>query len=64
MSIPLINCEPHQHHEKHLCGLVERKQMLAVAQLAKNGRYICAMCGRVAASSENLCSPVELDKVE
>jgi hypothetical protein len=47
-------------HEKHLCILAELRQMGTVAKLAKDGKYICHACGRVAADAENLCEPVKL----
>lgn len=64
MPLHLIDCNPETHRDKHLCALAERKQMLTVARLAKDGKYICAMCGRVAADEENLCAPVALSQVE
>lgn len=47
-------------HQRHLCTLVDQRRMQTVAELARNGRYICAICGRVAAKPENLCEPVGL----
>jgi hypothetical protein len=47
-------------HDEHLCMLVEVRQMETVAKLAKDGKYICHACGRVAAKAENLCEPVKL----
>ena len=47
-------------HDKHLCSLVENRQMKTVAELAKNGQYICGICGRVAHDSTNLCEPAKL----
>jgi|WetSurSiteA1Bulk_404760.scaffolds.fasta_scaffold254646_1 hypothetical protein len=64
MPLPLIDCNPESHRDKHLCALAERKQMLTVARLSKDGNYICALCGRVAAKEENLCSPVALSQIE
>jgi len=47
-------------HKKHLCELVQTRQMETVAELARDGQYICRLCGRVAAKAENLCEPVKL----
>ena len=47
-------------HQQHLCVLVEARQMQTVADLARDGKYICGRCGRVAAKPENLCEPVKL----
>ena len=64
MPLNLIDCNPEVHKNKHLCALADRKQMLTLARLAKDGKYICAMCGRVAKEAKNLCSPNELSQVE
>ena len=64
MPLHLSDCDPDTHRDKHLCALVDRKQMLTVARLAKDGKHICAMCGRVAAAEENLCAPVALPQTE
>ena len=45
-------------------ALVDRRQMLTVARLAKDGKHICVICGRVAEGEENLCAPVALPRVE
>ena len=63
MALNLVECEQGSHQEQHLCALAERKQMVTLARLAKNGEYICAMCGRVAAKSDNICGPVELSQI-
>ncbi len=47
-------------HDKHLCALAATHQMKTVARLAKDGKYFCRACGRVAAKAENLCDPVKL----
>lgn len=45
--------------QEYLCTLVEKGQMDRVAELGKEGRYFCGLCGRVAAKAENVCDPVE-----
>jgi hypothetical protein len=47
-------------HENHLCILAELRQMGTVAKMARDGKFICHACGRVAANAENLCEPVKL----
>ena len=47
-------------HAQHMCELVANRQMETAAKLAKNGEYICRLCGRVAAKPENICEPVKL----
>jgi len=55
----LIDRDRHAH-EQHLCRLVSERQMARVAQLAKDGQYICRICGRVATKDDNLCEPAQL----
>ena len=55
---------PHPGHEKHLCNLASKESFKTsfadYTKLVKNAQYVCKGCGRVAASAENLCSPVKL----
>ena len=44
----------------HLCSLVSKGEMKAVAQLAKGAKFICTKCGRAAAKADNLCKPEKL----
>ena len=50
----------HPGHDKHMCELVSKRQMDAVAGLSKGAKYLCHICGRAAASPGNLCEPVEI----
>ena len=50
----------HPNHDKHLCKMVELRNMKSVGKLAKNARYICFLCGRAAKNKSHLCEPVEL----
>lgn len=50
----------HENHENHLCALVSHRMMNRVADLSKNARYVCHICGRAAYEAENLCEPVEI----
>ncbi len=52
--------ETHEGHEEHLCELVAKRRMAEVARLSKGAQFVCHICGRAAASAENLCEPVEL----
>lgn len=47
-----------EKHTQHLCYLAERRQMADLASLVGDGKFICGQCGRVAASSDNLCDPI------
>jgi hypothetical protein len=53
--------ETHEGHEKHLCWLTLERRMDEVAKLAKDAKYMCFVCGRVAANAENLCEPVQIE---
>ncbi|MHB1007492.1 MAG: hypothetical protein ACYC3S_17895 [Chloroflexota bacterium] len=48
-----------EKHTQHLCYLAEHRQMANLASLVGNGQFICGQCGRVAASSDNLCDPIK-----
>jgi hypothetical protein len=50
----------HPNHDKHLCKMVELRNMKTVGKLAKDAQYICFLCGRAARNKTNLCEPVEL----
>jgi len=50
----------HPNHDKHLCKMVELRNMKTAGKLAKNAQYICFLCGRAAKNKSNLCEPVEL----
>ncbi len=52
--------EPHPGHENHMCELVAKRRMDQVASLAKGAKFVCHICGRAAASGNNLCEPVEI----
>ena len=52
--------QPHKGHSKHLCELVRQRKMDEVAQLSKDAKYVCHICGRAAAKPANLCEPVEI----
>ncbi len=55
-----MGVEEHPGHENHMCELVSRRQMTEVAKYSKDARFICHVCGRAAASPDNLCEPVEI----
>jgi hypothetical protein len=55
---------PHAGHEEHLCylhniGFVQT-HFDEYKKLVSSGEFVCKNCGRVAASSKNLCAPVKL----
>jgi hypothetical protein len=55
---------PHAGHNKHLCYLNNLGFQLSNSReykaLVKNARFVCKICGRVAASDKNLCKPTTL----
>ena len=48
----------HTGHANHLCELVSKRKMDEVANLSKDAKYVCNICGRAAAKAGNLCEPV------
>jgi len=50
----------HKGHSDHLCELVSKRRMDRVADLAKDAKYVCNICGRAAAKAANVCEPVEI----
>jgi hypothetical protein len=55
---------PHAGHDKHLCYLNNLGFQISnpeeYKELVRDGKFMCKVCGRVAASDKNLCKPVEL----
>jgi hypothetical protein len=55
---------PHAGHNKHLCYLNNLGYQISnpreYKELVKNAKFVCKICGRVAASDKNLCKPVVL----
>jgi hypothetical protein len=55
---------PHSNHAKHLCYLNNLGYQISNPKeykaLVKNGKFLCKVCGRVAASDKNLCKSVKL----
>ncbi len=48
-------------HSGHLCVLASLEKFEEIKQIAKNPKFICFNCGRVADCKENLCNPMPLD---
>jgi hypothetical protein len=55
---------PHDGHEMHLCYLAnlgyQTQGTKEYKALVRDGRFMCQVCGRVAAEKKNLCRPVEI----
>ncbi|HPO37417.1 MAG TPA: hypothetical protein PLU38_00230 [Kiritimatiellia bacterium] len=49
------------NHEGHLCLLASQAKFETIKTLAKDPKFICFNCGRVADKAENLCNPMPLD---
>ena len=45
-------------HKGHLCVLASEKLFDKIEKLAKNPKFICFNCGRVAECKDNLCNPM------
>lgn len=55
---------PHPGHAKHLCYLNNMGFQISKPSeykaLVKDAKFMCKICGRVAAKKSNLCKPVAL----
>jgi len=55
---------PHKGHDRHLCYLNNLGFQVSDPEqykaLVRNGKFLCKVCGRIAASEKNLCKPVKL----
>jgi hypothetical protein len=53
---------PHIGHRLHLCELAAegRVSLEQFKSMARDGKFICKSCGRVAAEELHLCDPVPL----
>jgi hypothetical protein len=52
---------PHENHNKHMCYLVNIKMNFPeLKSIAKDAKYICKNCARVAKEKEYLCKPIKL----
>ena len=54
-------CKCETEHEGHLCVLASKGLFKEIKVLARNPKYICFTCGRVAGSSKNLCNPMAME---
>ncbi|MBN2106057.1 MAG: hypothetical protein JW832_01420 [Deltaproteobacteria bacterium] len=48
-------------HKGHLCLLASQDKFEEIKMLAKNPKFICFNCGRVADSDKNVCNPMPID---
>lgn len=55
---------PHPGHGKHLCYLNNLGFQISDPKeyqaLVKDGKFLCKLCGRIAARESNLCRPAKL----
>jgi hypothetical protein len=50
----------HPNHDQHMCSIAQARNMKTVAELSKDAKYICFLCGRAAKKKEHLCEPVAI----
>jgi len=48
-------------HEGHLCVLASADKFQEIKLLAREPKFICFNCGRVAACDANLCNPMAIE---
>jgi hypothetical protein len=55
---------PHPGHDKHLCYLNNLGFQISnpkdYKELVRDGKFVCKICGRVAAKEINLCKSAKL----
>ena len=49
------------NHKGHFCVLASAGRFEEIKALAKEPKFICFNCGRVADKEENLCNPMPLE---
>mgnify|MGYP000021928130 FL=1 len=52
-------CDP-EAHKGHICVLASQKKFDLIKQLARDAKFVCFNCGRVAAAESSLCNPMPL----
>ena len=55
------DCRHAHGHLGHLCVLASEGRFDEIKRVAKDPKFICFNCGRVADSEKNLCNPMPLD---
>lgn len=48
---------------KKLCKLAKRDDLKAIAESAREGKYICRKCGRTASDRAYLCKAVAVEEL-
>ncbi len=55
------NKQPHEGHENHMCTLKKEGYTLEnYLEHARDAKFVCKGCWRVAAKKENLCDPIPI----
>ena len=60
LSTELQLFDEHPDHDRHLCHIVNLRNLKMVAKLSKDPKCICFVCGRTAKSGSNLCEPLKI----
>jgi hypothetical protein len=50
----------HPGHDRHLCHIMNLRNVKTAGRLSKDARYICFLCGRAAKNKKNLCEPLQI----
>ena len=63
IMLNIVRKAPHIGHKQHLCTMCESGDcsLEQIKTLVKDAKFICKVCGRVAAAEENLCEPVTIN---
>ena len=47
-------------HDRHLCHIINLRNMKSAGSLSKDAQFLCFICGRAAKEAQNLCQPVKI----
>jgi len=56
-----IDCKHEHGHPGHICVLAGEGRFDEIKRIARNPKFICFNCGRVADCEGNLCNPMPLE---
>ena len=47
-------------HKPTMCNLADKKQFEKMRERARDAKWICKECGRVASAKNRICNPIDL----